>query len=153
MEVEVADAKARRRSSEPWGRTPWFYRGDGCEKGNRLPQSPSLPRHTAASRRGIHARDPYPFPPKSRRTVRLPQTDRDSFPTEGIQVKGPFLRPAWAQKSKGQPNSLDGRPNEGWARKRPRLRDTSISRALTCGRAPARLTQDEIPVNRIPRFP
>ena len=75
---------------EPWGRTPRFYRGDGCEKGNHPPRSLSLPRHTAASHRGIRARDPYPFSPKSRRMVRLPQADKDSLPIEGKWVKKAF---------------------------------------------------------------
>ena len=76
LAVEDSDAKARGRNTEPWGRTPWFYRGDGCEKGHRPPRSPSLPRHATASRRGTRARDPYPFPPKSRRMVSLPKQIR-----------------------------------------------------------------------------
>ena len=103
MVAEVVDVKARRQSTEPWGRTPRFYRGDGCKKSNRPPRSLSLPRYTAASHRGIYAHDPYPFPPKSRRTFRLPQADQDSFPTEGIRVKKLFSSPPRPKSSRAGP--------------------------------------------------
>ena len=38
----------------------------------------------------------------------------------------PFLRPARAQEFEGWPNSFDGRPKEGWARKRPELRHMNL---------------------------
>ena len=44
LAADVSDAKARERNTEPWGRTPWFYRGNGRKKGTRPPQSPGLPR-------------------------------------------------------------------------------------------------------------
>ena len=91
--AEVVDVKARRQSTEPWGRTPRFYRGDGCEKSNRPPRSPSLPRYTTTSRRGICARDPYPFPPKLRQTFRLPEQTRTLFPRRGYGSKSFFSGP------------------------------------------------------------
>ena len=56
-----------------------------------------------------------------------------------------FLRPAWAQEFEGWPNSFDGRPNEGWARERPKLRRTSLKEVSICDRVSTGLTMDESP--------
>ena len=64
-----------------------------------------------------------------------------------------FLQPAWAQEFKGQPNSLNGYPNEGWAHERPKLRHTSLKGTSMRNQVPTGLTLDEILANGIPGFP
>ena len=81
--VEVSDAKMRRRGTGPRGRTPWFYRGDGCEKGNRPPRSPGLPRAPSRHAMGHAPAVPIFSHHKPRRTARLPQANPDSLPTRG----------------------------------------------------------------------
>ena len=48
------------------------------------------------------------------------------FSRRGDTSQKAFLWPARAQEFEGWPNSFDGRPNEGWARERPKLRRTSL---------------------------
>jgi len=79
LAAEVVDANARRQSTKPWGQTLWFYRGDGCEESNRPPGSPCLPCSATTSRRGICARNLYPFPPKMCQTFRLPGRTRTLY--------------------------------------------------------------------------
>ena len=57
---------------KPWGKTFWFYRGDGCEETNRPPRSLRLPRSVTTSHHEIGTRNPYPFLRKTHRTFRLP---------------------------------------------------------------------------------
>ena len=82
------------------------------------------------------------FPTKIALGVSHSQEDQDSFPREEMRIKKLLLRPAWAQESKGRPNSLDSRPNEGWARERPELRCMSLKGASIHNRVPTELTLD-----------
>jgi len=150
--AEVVDVKARRQSTEPWGRTPRFYRGDGCEKSNRPPRSPSLPRYTTTSRRGICARDPYPFPPKSRRTFRLPEQTRTLFPQRGYGSKssssarlGPGVQ-GLAQQSR--------RPSQrGMGPRAARTQAHKPQGSLDPQSSPNRANPGRIPTNGILEFP
>ena len=54
-----------------------------------------------------------------------------------------FLRPDQAQEFEGWPNSFNGRPNEGWARERPKLRCTSLKGVSIHNRVSTGLTLDE----------
>ena len=67
------------------------------------------------------------------------------FSHRGDMGQKAFLHPTWAQEFKGRPNSLDGRPNEGWAHKRPELRHTSLKGTSMRNQVPTRLTLDESP--------
>ena len=67
------------------------------------------------------------------------------FSHRGNTGQKAFFWPAWAPKSKGRPNSLDGRPNEGWAREWPKLRRTSLEGVSICKQISTGLTLDESP--------
>ena len=124
---------------EPWGRTPWFYRGDGCEKCNRLPRSPSPPQYTTTSYRGYAPA--IPILSHQNRVGRFAFPSRPGlFSHRGDTGQKAFLWPAWAQEFKGWPNSFDGRPNKGWAHERPELRRTSLKGASIHNRVPTGLT-------------
>ena len=75
------------------------------------------------------------------------RADQTLFPRRGYGPENFFSGPYGPRKPKGRPDSLDGHPNEGQAHERLRRRYASIDRASIHGRAPARLTLDEIPVN------
>ena len=153
MAAEVVDAKARRQGMEPWGQTPWFYRGDGCEKSNRPPRSPSLPRYTAVSRHGICAHDPYPFPPKSRRTFRLPKQTGTLFPHRGYGSKS--ISPAHLGLGvRGLAQQSRWSSQRGMGPRAARNLGTQASREpRSTNQVPTRLTLDESPQNGIPGFP
>ena len=54
-----------------------------------------------------------------------------------------FLWPAWAQESKGWPNSLDGHPIEEWAHERQKLRRTNLKGVLIRKQVSTGLALDE----------
>ena len=71
---------------ETWGRIPWFYRGDGCEKSNRPPRSLGLPR---APPRHVTGHAPaIPILSHQNHVGRFVFLKRpDSFPTEGTWAR------------------------------------------------------------------
>ena len=147
LAMEIPDAKMRRRGTGPRGRTPWFYRGDGSEKGNRPPRSPGLPRVPSRHAAG-HAPAVTIFSHhKPRRTARLPQANPDSLPTRGSTGHKDLFSlfgPPRAQR-------LGGRPNQGWVRERPKIKGVSITEVSIRGQAPVRQVLNKIPANRMPR--
>ena len=67
------------------------------------------------------------------------------FSHRGDMGQEAFLRPTRAQEFEGWPNKFDGRPNDGWACKRPKLRRTSLKEVSIRNRVSTGLTLDESP--------
>ena len=67
------------------------------------------------------------------------------FSRRGDMGQEAFLWSAQPQEFKGWPIKFDGRPNEGWASERPKLRCTSLKGVLIYNRVSTRLTLDESP--------
>ena len=62
--ADGSDAKAKGRNMEPWGRTPWFYRGRRTREGQPSTSISGPATCATASCRGTRARSPYPLTPK-----------------------------------------------------------------------------------------
>ena len=67
------------------------------------------------------------------------------FPRRRDTGREAFLQPIRAQEFEGWPNSFDGRPNEGWAHERPKLRRASLKGVSIRDRVSIGLTLDESP--------
>ena len=138
---------------KPWGRTFWFYRGDGCEEGNYPSGSPRLPQFATMSPRGICTPNPYPFPPKSRRTFRLPGQTRTLYQYKDICQKA-SLRPSRAQEFEGWPiNGFDDHPQAALRQRvGPRSAKTQAHKlqgSLGPRSSLSRANTDRIPTNRM----
>ena len=108
------------------GRTSWFYRGDGREKGNRPPRSLGLPRAPPRHDTGHAPAVPILSHQKSRWTVRLPQANPDSLPIWETQVMKIFLSLAHlGPRSSATGPTGDGSTNDPKSRAQPLLRSRS----------------------------
>jgi len=147
LAMEIPDAKMRRRGIGPRGRTPWFYRGDGCEKGNRPPRSPGLPHAPSRHAAGHAPAVPIFSHHKPRRTARLPQANPDSLPTRGSTGHKDLFSLFGPPRAR----RLGGRPNQGRVRERPKIKGVSITEVPIRGQAPVRQVLNKIPANGMPR--
>ena len=147
LAMEIPDTKMRRRGTGPRGRTPWFYRGDGCEKGNRSPQSLGQPRAPSRHAAGHAPAVPIFSHHKPRRTARLPQANPDSLPTRGSTGHKDLFSLFGPPRAR----RLGGRPNQGRVRERPKIKGVSITEVPIRGQALVRQVLNKIPANGMPR--
>ena len=113
----------------------------------REEQLPALISGPTTTHHHVTSQDMHPrslsFPTKITSDGSPSQTNRTLFPQRGYRSKKLLLWRTWAQESKGQPNSLDGHPNEGWAHEWPELWHTSLKGASIRNQVPTGLTLDE----------
>ena len=131
MAVDVSDAKARGRNTKPWGRTPWFYRSDGREKGNRPPRSLGLPR--APPRHVMGHAPAIPIRSHQNRAERFTSPgDQTLLQTEGTWArKISFSGPSKPRETGVGPTISTDVSNKGWARERQGLRYASTNGTST----------------------
>ena len=105
------------------------------------------------SRHGTRARDPYPLPPKSCWTVRLPEATRLFSHRGDVGQKNLFSEPPRPIMTRARSEPSRWTPQRGMGPKNDQDSRTQASPGPRSTVAPIRPNLNEIPTNGIPRFP
>ena len=152
MTAEDSDAKARRRNTDPGGEPRGFIGATDARRATVRLDLRAYHVHRCVTSQDTRPRS-LSFPTKTMLDGSPSQVDRTLSPQRGYGSECFVSGPPGPGTSRDRPNSLDDRPNRGWAHKQPGPRYTSIGRAPIRSRALARLTLDKIPMNGTPGFP
>jgi len=132
------NAKAGERNTEPWGRTPWFYKGRRMREGQPTTSISGPATRATASRRGTRVRSPYPLTPRNLGgRFAFPRRIRTLYPPRKHKPRRPFL---FSLARLGPRSSAAGPTKEGST-------NDSKSRA----EAPVRSALNQFPANGMPR--
>ena len=144
MAAEVVDAKARRQCTKPWGEPFGFIGATDARKATvRLDLHAC---HDTPPHHHVGYAPPIPILSHQSHARRFVFPGRPGlFSRRGDTGQKAFLWLAWVQEIEGWPNSFNGRPNEGWAYERPKLRRTSLKGVSIRDQISTRLTLDEPP--------